>query len=250
MRGPVEIVPGVYGLGTEMVNWYLVEDGGRLTAVDAGLPGYRETLDADLQALGHGMGDVEAVVLTHCDADHTGLANAFKEAGARVLIHSADERRLRKPGPKSGDASLPRLLSVIWKPGTIRLFRHMAKYGGGARPPAVEPTATFEHGDLLDVPGHPTVVPTPGHTEGHCAIHFEGRSALFAGDALCTWHPISGRTGPQLMPSSFNVSNDQALRSLSAIEAIDAQAMLLGHGAPWREGPSAAAARARAIGRT
>ena len=116
MRGPVEIVPGVYGLGTEMVNWYLVEDGGRLTAVDAGLPGFRETLDSDLQAIGHGIGDIEALVLTHCDADHTGLANAFKEAGARVLIHSADERRLRKPGPKSGDASPLHLLSIAWRP--------------------------------------------------------------------------------------------------------------------------------------
>ena len=249
MRGPVEIVPGVYGLGTDMVNWYLVEDGGRLTAVDAGLPGFRETLDSDLRAIGHGIGDVEAVVLTHCDSDHTGLANAFKEAGARVLIHSADERRLRKPGPKSGDASPLRMLSITWRPGAIRLFGHFAKYGG-ARPPAVEPTATFAYGDRLDVSGHPRVVPTPGHTEGHCALHFEGRGALFAGDALCTWHPISGRTGPQLMPAAFNVSNDQALRSLSAIEAIDAQALLVGHGAPWHDGPAAAAKRAREIGRT
>ena len=249
MRGPVEIVPGVYGLGTEMVNWYLVEDGGRLTAVDSGLPGLRDSLDSDLQALGHGIGDVEAVVLTHCDGDHTGLANAFKEAGARVLIHSADERKLRKPGPKSGDAAPLRMLSVMWRPGAVRFFRHMAKHGG-ARPPSVEPTATFEQGEVLDVPGRPRVVPTPGHTEGHCALHFEGRRALFAGDALCTWHPISGRTGPQLLPSAFNVSNDQALRSLSALEGIDAQTMLVGHGAPWHDGPGAAAARARQIGRT
>src|SRR4051812_31268689 len=164
MRGPVEIVPGAYGLGTGMVNWYLVEDGGRLTAVDAGLPGFRDTLDADLQAIGHGIGDVEAVVLTHCDGDHTGLANPFKEAGASVLIPSADERKLRKPGPKSGDASPLRLVAVMWRPGTIRFFREMAKYGG-ARPRSVEPTATFENGDLLDVPGRPRVVATPGHTE-------------------------------------------------------------------------------------
>jgi hypothetical protein len=52
------------------------------------------------------------------------------------------------------------------------------------------------------------------------------------------------------MPAAFNVSNDQALRSLSAIEAIDAQALLVGHGAPWHDGPAAAAKRAREIGRT
>lgn len=249
MRGPVEIVPGVYGLGIEMVNWYLVEDGGRLTAVDAGLPRFRDTLDSDLQAIRHGIGDVEAVVLTHSDADHTGLADAFKEAGARVLIHSADERKLRKPGPKSGDASPLRLLTAMWRPGTIRFFRELARYGG-ARPPSVEPTATFADGDVLDIPGHPRVVATPGHTEGHCALHFEGRRVLFVGDALCTWHPINGSTGPQLMPTRFNVSNDQALGSLSAIEALDAEVLLVGHGSPWRDGPAAAAQRARQIGRT
>jgi glyoxylase-like metal-dependent hydrolase (beta-lactamase superfamily II) len=249
MRGPVEIVSGVYGLGIDMVNWYLVEDGGRLTAVDAGLPGFRDTLDSDLRAIGHGIGDVEAVVLTHCDSDHTGLARAFKEAGAELLIHAADERKLRKPGPKSGDASPLHLASILWRPGTIRLFREFAKYGG-ARPKGVEPTGTFADGDLLDVPGRPRVVATPGHTEGHCAIHFEGRGMLFAGDALCTWHPISGRTGPQLMPSAFNVSNEQALASLSTVEGVDAHTLAVGHGAPWREGAGAAAQRAREVGRT
>ena len=39
-----DIAPGVHRLGSSLVNWYLVEEGGRLTAVDAGLPGYRKTL--------------------------------------------------------------------------------------------------------------------------------------------------------------------------------------------------------------
>ncbi len=30
MRGPRELAPGVHGLGSELVNWYLVEDGGRI----------------------------------------------------------------------------------------------------------------------------------------------------------------------------------------------------------------------------
>ena len=42
-------MPGVHGVGSEMVNWYLVEEGGRLTAVDAGVPeqlGLRKTVKA------------------------------------------------------------------------------------------------------------------------------------------------------------------------------------------------------------
>ena len=34
-----DVVPGVHRLGSSTVNWYLVEDEGRFTAVDAGMPG-------------------------------------------------------------------------------------------------------------------------------------------------------------------------------------------------------------------
>jgi len=35
-----EVAPGVHRLGSERVNFYLVEDGGRVALVDAGLSGY------------------------------------------------------------------------------------------------------------------------------------------------------------------------------------------------------------------
>jgi len=105
-------------------------------------------------------------------------------------------------------------------------------------------------GEVLDVPGRPRVVHTPGHTPGHCALYFERHGALFVGDALCTWNPLSGRRGPQVMPSAFNVSTDTCFESLAAIERLDAEAVLPGHGEPWREGAAAAAARAREAGRS
>ena len=103
-------------------------------------------------------------------------------------------------------------------------------------------------GAVLDVPGRPRAVATPGHTPGHCAIHFEQHGALFAGDALCTWNPLTGRIGAQLMPSAFNVDNAQALESLARLEGLDAQVTLPGHGEPWRERPAAAVSAARAAG--
>ena len=91
-----------------------------------------------------------------------------------------------------------------------------------------------------------TVIATPGHTPGHCAIYIERHGALFAGDALCTWSPATGRTGAQLMPSGFNVSEAQALESLGRIEGVDAQVTLVGHGEPWRDTPAEAVRAARA----
>ena len=79
---PTEIASGVWRLGTELVNWYLVKEGGRLTVVDAGAPKYRPQLDVALGRLGRSLGDVAAIVLTHAHSDHTGFAEALREETA------------------------------------------------------------------------------------------------------------------------------------------------------------------------
>jgi glyoxylase-like metal-dependent hydrolase (beta-lactamase superfamily II) len=239
-----DIVPGVHGVGSTFVNWYLVEEGGQLTAVDAGLPGFRGRLQADLASLGHLPGDVAAVILTHSDADHTGVAAALRDAGARVLIHEADADTLRRPRPKSGDASPSHLVAEMWRPRMWRAFGTML-LGGAARPTRIEGAETFAEG-LLDVPGSPRVIPTPGHTPGHCAFHFERHRALFVGDELCTWNFLTGRRGPQLFPKVFNVSTSQCFESLAAIDVLEADVVLPGHGEPWRDGVAAMVEQARA----
>jgi glyoxylase-like metal-dependent hydrolase (beta-lactamase superfamily II) len=241
---PTEVAPGVHRLGSEIVNWYLVRDGDHLTAVDAGLPRFRAGLESDLAALGASPKDVEAVVLTHSDSDHTGLAPAFRDAGARVLIHRDDAATLAKPGPKKGDASPVHLLPLLPRPRFWRFMGHMAR-GGGAKPEAIEGAETFSDGDALDVPGSPRVVATPGHTRGHSALIFPGHGALFVGDALCTWNPITGVRKPQLMPRQFNESNEACRESLGPIERLEAALVLPGHGDPWADTPAAAVRSAR-----
>jgi hypothetical protein len=73
---------------------------------------------------------------------------------------------------------------------------------------------------------------------------------LFVGDALCTYNPLTGTRGPQLMPRAFAADVLQAINSLSAIERVDAGVTLAGHGEPWTEGPASAAAHAREVGVT
>ena len=244
---PREVAPGIYGLGSGQVNWYLVEEGGRLSAIDAGLPGFAKTLADDLAKLGVALADIDAVVLTHSDGDHTGVAPLLRDAGARVLIHSGDDATLRKPGPKGGDAKAVNILKNLWRPATLKVLGHMLRYGG-AKPPKIEGAETFAHDDVLDVPGRLRVIHTPGHTPGHCALLAQSHRVLLAGDALID-HPIvtQGR-GPQIMPTFTNVDNEQALASLDALAAVDEEAdlVLFGHGEPWRDGARAAVASARA----
>jgi glyoxylase-like metal-dependent hydrolase (beta-lactamase superfamily II) len=244
MEGPVEIAPGVYGLGSELVNWYLVETDGELTAVDAGVPGFADTLEADLAAIGHKPADVLALVLTHSDSDHTGIALDLRAAGARVLIGAGDEPTLAKPRPKTGDASPIHLLPYLLHPNTYRLLVHFARRGA-FKQRKVEGAETYADGDVLDVPGTPRAIHTPGHTVGHCAIHFPSHDALFVGDAFCTLNVITRATGPRLMPRALNVSNQQTADSLARLEPIEAAVVLPGHGRPWHGSPAHAVARVR-----
>ena len=161
-----------------------------------------------------------------------------------MLIHTADEQTLRKPGPKSGDASPIHLLAELWRPSLWRMAAAMVQ-SGGFKLTGVEGAETFGAGDVLDVPGRPRAVHTPGHTPGHCVFHFEGHGAVFAGDAMCSLNPVTGARGPQVMPSAMNVSTARARDSLSAIESVPVDVLLFGHGEPWRGRPAAAVQQAR-----
>jgi glyoxylase-like metal-dependent hydrolase (beta-lactamase superfamily II) len=235
----------VWRLGDERINYYAVEEDGRLTIVDAGLPGFADTLEPQLAAIGFGLADVDAVALTHADSDHTGVVPQLQAAGARVLVHADAETALREPRPKGGDARPARLLRQLWRPSAWRMLIHMARRGA-TKPPHIEGAETYGDGDVLDVPGRLRVVPTPGHSPGHCALLLEDRGVVFAGDALCTLSPTTFRRGPQLMPPGFNVSDAQTEASLTALAETGAQVVLVGHGEPWTGGAAAAVEAARA----
>jgi glyoxylase-like metal-dependent hydrolase (beta-lactamase superfamily II) len=235
----------IWRLGDERINFYALEEDGRLTIVDAGVPAFGDTLEAGLAAIGFELADVEAVVLTHADSDHTGVVPKLQAAGARVLVHSDAEAMLREPGPKGGDARPVRLLPRLWRPSLWRMMIHMGRRGA-MRPPHVQGAETYEDGDVLEVPGRPRVIPTPGHSPGHCALLLEERGVLFAGDALCTLNPMTFRRGPQLMPSGFNTSDAEAEESLAAVADSGAEVLLVGHGEPWTGGAAAAVEQARA----
>jgi glyoxylase-like metal-dependent hydrolase (beta-lactamase superfamily II) len=241
VNAPVEVVPGVFRLGTDWVNWYLVEEGGRYTAVDAAVSGYASSLDENLEAIGTRRGDIEALVLTHADSDHTGMAGTLSEAGAEVLVHGDAQDMLRRPRPKGGDAKPVNLLPQLWRPTAVRLMIHFAQ-NGAARPPSFDGATSYEADAELDVPGRPRAIETPGHAAGHCVLLFEGKRVLFAGDALCTFNVLTGSRGPQLMPRQMNEDNQRTLHSLAELEDLGADWVLPGHGEPFEGSPDAAVA--------
>ena len=90
------------------------------------------------------------------------------------------------------------------------------------------------------------MIATPGHTPGHCSFLFSEHGALFVGDSMCTANPLARREGPEVMPKVTNVSDERAVMSLDAMEGLEADVILPGHGEPWHGSPAKAVQRARA----
>ncbi len=237
----MRIAPSLHRLGEAIVSCYLLEEAGEVTIIDAGVPAYYGDLTAELAAMGRTIEDVRALVLTHGHEDHIGFAERLRvEHSVPASIHELDRALARgevgNPSAGMGERRLRSLLHyMLW------LMRH-----GAMRTKALTEVGTFDPGTTLDVPGALRVIHTPGHTYGSVTFHAPGHDALFVGDALATDAVITDRHGPQVCP--FAADPDEALASLSSIEALEAQWLLPGHGEPWTDGVATAVAAAREVG--
>lgn len=244
--GHMEVAPGIERCTHGVASWYLIEISGGVVLVDAGVPGDWRLLRSTLRARGRTLDDVQAVLVTHAHADHTGFAErARNEAQAAVWIHEADAEAARTGRVGKRDGSV---LAHLWRPTLYRtLFSLLRRRGAGIVP--IAELSTFADGKALDLPGRPVVMHAPGHTPGSSVMQLPGSRVLFTGDALATWNPLTRRVGPQVMPSAFNANTAQATQFARPARAIgEVDVLLPGHGDRWREGVATAVARAREAG--
>jgi glyoxylase-like metal-dependent hydrolase (beta-lactamase superfamily II) len=235
----MQLSPSLHAIGSGIVNSYLVDDAGRVTVVDAGLPGQWQELLGELARMGRSPEDVRAVILTHGDTDHVGFAARLRaEGGIPVHIHESDAARAR------GEV---RKRATGWGPVRIRPLAGFLLYSarrGGLRIPPVPELVTFTDGVTLDVPGAPRVIGLPGHTPGSVAFHMPAVDAVFVGDALTTRSVLTGETGPR--PAPFTLDQPRAAASLERLADVPARWVLPGHGDAWSDGVGEALHRYRA----
>jgi glyoxylase-like metal-dependent hydrolase (beta-lactamase superfamily II) len=225
----VKIAPGLYRIGPDKVNAYLLEEAGRVTVIDAGMPGFLSKLPAALAEMGRTLDDVEALVLTHGHSDHIGFAERLRsERHVQVSVHEADAALARgevpNPAKGLGPIKLGPLLAFLW----------LGLRNGGLRQPRLLEVSTFGDGATLEVPGSPRVILVPGHTPGSAVLHVPLLDALFVGDALATYAVTTGQEGPRVAP--FTADLAQAVASLDRLSGIEAKWLLPGHGPAWTGG--------------
>jgi len=221
---------GIHRLGSRHHNFYVVVDGGKVTIIDSGARKDYSQLVGGLIGLGLGLEAVEVILITHAHTDHMGSAAQAARAGTVVKGHEAEIPVLRgdRPVEQVKTSDLP-----LWKPGVWSFLLAMVRAGATGAPkiPGVEAVVD---GEVLDVPGRPRVVHTPGHTPGHAAYYLPDRRVLFSGDGLVTRSPIGGPRGPLLLDSRYHADVEQARESLSLIAGLDTRLVLPGHGNPWK----------------
>ena len=169
----MQIAKGLYRIGSDIVNSYLVVDGDGVTIIDAGLPRYWKLLNSELARLGKSLDDVRALILTHGDTDHIGFAARLsREKGIPAYLHPADADRARlevkKPRSSWGPVKAGPLAGFLW---------YTTREGGLRIRPASE-LRPVKDGEVLDVPGSPRIIHTPGHTLGSVAVHVPAADAV------------------------------------------------------------------------
>jgi glyoxylase-like metal-dependent hydrolase (beta-lactamase superfamily II) len=240
-----DLAPGIHRVEDAFTNWYLIEDAGRLTIVDAGLPRSWRSVHAALSELGRRPQDVDAIVLTHAHFDHVGFAErARREWRVPVWVHERDESLSRHPLHYEHEHSKLRHLK---DPRGLLVLATMAVNGMPVTR-GVQEVRGFSGEPELDVPGRPRPVFAPGHTHGSVALHLPEHGVLLAGDALVTLDPYTGHKGPRIVSGAATADSRQAIASLQALAETGAQTVLPGHGDPWAGGVVEAVARAREAG--
>lgn len=194
LPGPETVAPGVHRIplplpmdGLRAVNVYAIEDGDGLVLVDGGwaLDVSRAQLETSLAEVGHALGDIRRILVTHMHRDHYTQAVAIRRAvGAQVAL-GVDERaslHALMDGTSGVLASQPDRLRRL---GARALADEL-----DAMPVELSTTLSFyEDPDVWLQPGRVELdtltldaVHTPGHTRGHLVFHAADRGLLFAGD--------------------------------------------------------------------
>jgi glyoxylase-like metal-dependent hydrolase (beta-lactamase superfamily II) len=206
-------VPLPYRLGS--VNCYLAKTDTGYVLIDTGCTKRRTDLVKELESAGCKPGNLQVIILTHGDFDHSGNAAFLRKIfGARILMHRDDSGMVER-----GNMYWNRNKSNI-------LIRTMApvffRFGKSER---FKPDSYVEDGE--DLSGNSLdarVLHIPGHSKGSIGILTSG-GELFCGDLL------ENRHKPKLNSLMDDLAT--ANTSVEKLSKLGIRTVYPGHGKPF-----------------
>jgi hydroxyacylglutathione hydrolase len=214
---PIEITTINFG----GINCYLIKTSQKHLLIDSGFPAKRDFLEKELQRLGCKQGNLELVILTHGDHDHSGNCVYLREKyGAKIVMHADDFgmveysdmgwNRKTKPDKISLILRITRLFTSFFNPGKFEPFK---------------PDSAIDEGfDFSPFGFDAKVLHLPGHSAGSIGI-LTINGDLFCGDLIYNFFNKPG--GYYINDLSDYKSSIQKLKRLSIKKIFP------GHGKPF-----------------
>ncbi|MEX1829725.1 MBL fold metallo-hydrolase [Luteibacter sp. CQ10] len=218
-QGPLDVLLGQARLDDIVpshVNAFLIDDGKHRTLIDVGAGDLQDDtlgqMQARLEAAGHGVDDIDTILLTHLHPDHIGgLTRRGEAVFPRATVHVAGDEARFWMGESARDDVDASVVATFAHARTI-----LRPYMDAGRYRTFEPRATW-HGYLRAeaLAGH-----TPGHT-GY-RLRMDTGDVIFCGDLFHV-------AGVQLADPSVTVRYDShPAQAHSAREAFLAKACARG----------------------
>lgn len=215
-----QIIPGLWEIDEigDDVHCYVWEWDEGITLIDTGFSTDASTILKALTTHGYSLHNVQRIIVTHVDVDHTGGLAAIRRATqAPVVCHAVEKKFLENP-------KLRQPAAFYMKPAYWLATSFAKKYQ--MRP--VVPDELVVDGQAL-AEGF-TVVHTPGHTPGHISLLHQEKRLLITGDAL------SNRDSELRQPIHIYTPDERnAIRSIWKLAkkyGNDYDTVVFGHGPP------------------
>jgi glyoxylase-like metal-dependent hydrolase (beta-lactamase superfamily II) len=238
--GAYLVAPGVHRIPLPLphdslraVNVYALQDPAGLVLVDSGwaLRLTEQALGSALRQLGHELGDVAHVLVTHAHGDHYTQAIKLREVfGTRISIGLGERpniERVFEPGFGGYDdqyAQLvrygaPELAKLLDQWATEAFDREEFVWG--------RPDGWLADGEPLRLRDRNLdVIATPGHTRGHVVLRDQRAGLLFSGDHVLPHITPSIGFEPTVTPAPLR----SYLASLELVRDLPDTLLLPAHG--------------------
>ena len=198
-----------------IVNCYLIESHSGFLLADTGSVSARQELTGELEKLGCRPGNLQLILLTHGDFDHTGNAAYLSQRyAAKTALHSADADMVQR-----GD--------MFFERGDVNfLVRKLVPIlFGFKKSNRFTPDILLEAGYDLSVHGvNAKIVYIPGHSKGSVGI-LTAEGDLICGDLF------ENTDQPKL--NSLLQDETAAQASMDALQKMEIKRVYPGHGASF-----------------